>query len=193
MAWQGARVLHPRAAELALRHRMRVSVTSLTGEGGATEIVPELPLEAIGRITAVAQGPLVAQIRFARPGYDQEAMTRLFAEVARMGISMDMFSIFAEHCLFTVPETRHQELLERLGPRFPGLTARPGCRKVSIVGAGMHGVPGVMARFCRLLTDEGIEILQTVDSHATISALVSDRDATRALRCLHAGFIETGS
>jgi len=64
------------------------------------------------------------------------------------------------------------------------------CSKVSIVGAGMHGMKGVMSRFTGALDRAGIDMLQTVDSHATISALVPLAFRDMALRALHREFIE---
>ncbi|MCK4807653.1 MAG: ACT domain-containing protein, partial [Candidatus Aegiribacteria sp.] len=63
------------------------------------------------------------------------------------------------------------------------------CAKVSIVGAGMHGIKGVMARFSAALDRAGINMLQTVDSHATISALVLLEQRDEALRTLHREFL----
>ncbi|MDH4140035.1 MAG: ACT domain-containing protein, partial [Coriobacteriia bacterium] len=65
---------------------------------------------------------------------------------------------------------------------------RAGLAKVTLVGAGMHGVPGVMARMAEYLRDAGVTVLQTADSHTTISVLVSAEDAQQALRALHEGF-----
>ncbi len=43
----------------------------------------------------------------------------------------------------------------------------------------MRGVPGVMARIVKVLNGAGVEILQTADSHATISCLVKAADTQR--------------
>ena len=62
------------------------------------------------------------------------------------------------------------------------------CAKVSIIGAGMRGVPGVMARVLGALQRAEAEILQTADSHTTISCLVRREQMERALRALHEEF-----
>jgi len=62
------------------------------------------------------------------------------------------------------------------------------CAKVSAVGAGMAGRPGVMAAIVEALTSEGIQILQSADSHATIWILVKEKDMIRAVRALHRKF-----
>ncbi|MCK5842380.1 MAG: ACT domain-containing protein [Candidatus Sabulitectum sp.] len=58
------------------------------------------------------------------------------------------------------------------------------------MGAGMHGLMGVMARFCEALARVDVDALQTVDSHATISALVPLVQREVALQELHREFIE---
>jgi aspartate kinase len=65
--------------------------------------------------------------------------------------------------------------------------------KVTLVGAGMHGVPGVMARMAEYLEQAGVAVLQTADSHTTISVLVKDSDAESAVRALHSGFQLAGN
>ena len=63
-----------------------------------------------------------------------------------------------------------------------------GLAKVSAVGAGMHGVPGVMARVARALHRAGVEILQTTDSHTNISCLVRAVEVQAAVAALHQEF-----
>lgn len=52
-------------------------------------------------------------------------------------------------------------------------TVTKNCAKVSVVGAGMTGVPGVASRIVHALTNKGVQILQSADSHATIWVLIS--------------------
>jgi aspartate kinase len=62
---------------------------------------------------------------------------------------------------------------------------RPHCAKLSIVGAGMRGTPGVMARVVRAVTEAGVEIIHSTDSNITISVLVPDDHAAGAEQALH--------
>ena len=64
----------------------------------------------------------------------------------------------------------------------------PDCAKVSVIGAGMAGIPGVMARIVEALTKEQIQILQTADSHTTIWVLVRRADMEKAVCALHEAF-----
>jgi len=58
---------------------------------------------------------------------------------------------------------RAENVLRNLGVPFE---VTEGLAKVSVVGAGMHGVPGVMARVLRAMHRAAARVLQTTDSHA---------------------------
>ena len=194
MAWQGAKVVHPRAAEISAESGVPIQVRSLRRGELVTEIEPCV-LDTGRYITGVASGPKVCQVRVSvedAAASRAEFFASVFGAVADAGVSMDMFSVMAVTAVFTVPARKAERV--RLLLNRPGAvteTLKP-CAKVSIVGAGMHGMRGVMARFSRALADEGIDMLQTVDSHATISALVRYGERDRALRALHREFLEDG-
>ena len=76
-------------------------------------------------------------------------------------------------------------LLRQQGFDFD-LTA--GCAKVTLVGMGMQGVPGVVLAVMEALGGAGIPVLQTVDSEMTISCLVHEADMGGAVRALHESF-----
>jgi len=65
---------------------------------------------------------------------------------------------------------------------------RPGCAKVAAVGAGMTGVPGVMAKIVEALVLEGVPVLQSADSYTTIWVLVEGEDMVKSIRALHRQF-----
>jgi aspartate kinase len=192
LAWQGAKIIHPRAAELAGEKGLPVEVRSHRTGDVVTEIAPYVV--STGRyISGVASGPEVVQFRV-RASDDDDSPSRFFAgvfgRVAEAGVSMDMFSVYDRSAMFTVAVGSADTVASVLGKEgIPYDTLGP-CTKVSIVGAGMHGMEGVMARFARALDEAGVTMLQTVDSHATISALVELSSRESALRALHKEFIE---
>jgi len=191
LAWQGAEVVHPRASEIAGDAGMGITVKSHSSGSRVTDIEPFV-LRTGRYITGVASGPDAAQFRVSddssRPAHEFHSLA--FGTVAAAGVSMDMFSVVDSLAMFTVPlEDREtvEHALDRAGLKHS--TEFP-CAKVSIVGAGMHGMEGVMARFSLALHRAGIDMLQTVDSHATISALVRLERMDEALRALHREFLE---
>lgn len=189
MAWQGAKVVHPRAAEAALSSGLKLQVRSFSTGEVVTDVLPE-PLEDTRYIVGVASGPVVTGFTVQGFGKPSVFFAGIFRQIAESGVSMDMFSVHECTASFTVPlesTGRIRDLLRSAGLPFSSVGP---CVKVSIVGAGMHGLKGVMARFCEALDRSGIDALQTVDSHATISALVRIEQRDSALAELHREFIE---
>jgi aspartate kinase len=114
--------------------------------------------------------------------------TRVYRLMADARVSLDMFTPLGDELVFTVQDNALIEatsILDRLGLPYD---ARTGLSKVTLVGAGMHGVPGVMARLAELLSAAGVDIYQAADSHTTISVLVAADQTEVAVRALHDGF-----
>ena len=62
------------------------------------------------------------------------------------------------------------------------------CSTIAIVGVGMTGVPGIMAKIINTLSKGSIEILQTADSNMTIWCLIKSEHVKNALNLLHKAF-----
>jgi aspartate kinase len=62
------------------------------------------------------------------------------------------------------------------------------CTVVSVIAGRFKGVPGVMARILETLATEGVPVYQTADSELSISVLVPESDAPKAVRALHEVF-----
>jgi aspartate kinase len=108
--------------------------------------------------------------------------------MADAGVSLDMFTPLDNLLAFSVDRasaTAAAALLHGDGLSF---SQDDGLAKVTLVGAGMHGVPGIMARIAQSLSDARIDILQVADSHYTISVLIDGSDVARAISCLHEEF-----
>jgi aspartate kinase len=190
MTWAGARVLHPRAAEMIDRFQLPVRVGSVTTPEISTTIEVSDTYESVQLITAVAHGETVTQISVFHSIMGNAAfLADVFGLVSGASVSMDMFTVTDNLLQFTIDDCQTHTvvmLLEKNGYRC---STRTHCRKVSIVGAGMHKMKGVIARFSKALALAGIPILQTTDSHATISALVDAVHARKAQQVLHTEFL----
>ena len=189
MAWQGAKVVHPRAAEAAQASDLALKVRSFRTGKVVTEVVTE-PLEDTRYIVGVAAGHSVTGFTVTGSGKPSVFFAGLFRRIADSRISMDMFSVFGCSAAFTVPVESTEAVKKLLASMNISYTTVSPCVKVSIIGAGMHGLMGVMARFCEALARVDVDALQTVDSHATISALVPLVQREVALQELHREFIE---
>lgn len=190
MAWQGAKIVNPRAAETSIASGIPIRVRSFSTDEVVTSVEP-VPSVCENYIVGVASGPPVARMTVSGGTEPYHVFhSRVFGLVADAGVSMDMFSVFGGTAVFTVPLEERDRVAGILNGCGLGCLSLEPCAKVSIVGAGMHGMRGVMARFSAALSEAGVEMLQTVDSHATISALVAMGERDRALRALHREFVE---
>jgi aspartate kinase len=143
--------------------------------------------------TAVSHATGIARIRVALPGEEDASahmasQARVYRAMAAAGVSLDMFTPAGATLVFTIAESDLQRACDVLGELGLDHEVRRGLAKVTLVGAAMHGVPGVMAQVAESLAGSDVHVLQTADSHTTISVLVPAEDARDAVGALHRGF-----
>lgn len=195
LAYEGAKVIHPRAVEIARQKNLPVRVkctfndepgTLVTNRGPTLEIKGAILNER--SITGITQISGIVQIRIPLlPPAGQNA-SQVFSKLAEAKISVDFINIQPGVLLFTVKDEmagKARTILEELGLE---ISIRPDVAKVAVVGAGMTGVPGIMARIVQALTGENIKILQSSDSYTTIWCLVDRSQMEAAVKALHDQF-----
>ncbi|MFD1952922.1 aspartate kinase [Paenibacillus thailandensis] len=193
MARQGAKVIHPRAVEIAQQARipLRVRSTFTDDEGTLVSDAPDWRGDVKVRdrhVTGIAHVSGVTQISVQAVEGSSDMQLQVFQAMARNHISVDFINVTPGGAVYTVFDRdaeRAVDVLRRIG--FNPSTVS-GCAKVSVIGGGMNGVPGIMARIVEALTEQGITIMQSADSNTTIWVLVRESDMIPALRALHAKF-----
>lgn len=189
LAYQGAKVVHPRAVEIAMQAKIPMRVRSTYAEDGGTLVTasrPESGMDISDRmITGIAHISSITQIKVRMKEGSQYLQSDVFKAMADAGISVDFINISPTGVVYTVPDVftkKAVHILKTLG-FHPEVTEN--CAKVSAVGAGMTGVPGVASRIVAALTDAEVQILQSADSHTTIWVLVHEQDLKVAVNALH--------
>jgi aspartate kinase len=197
MAQAGSKIVHTPAAELALNSGIAVRVRNTFSDHPGTLVADIASYKPDRVATAISDARGVVRVRVTLGGPEgspehMRGQRRLYRAMANAGVSLDMFTPGGDGLVFTVPATSLDIVKDVLA--FLGMEAsvKQGLAKVTLVGAGMHGVPGVMAHMSEVLDDAGVRVYQTADSHTTISVLVPEMDAEAAVRALHDGF-ELGS
>ncbi|EAD0723340.1 aspartate kinase [Listeria monocytogenes] len=188
MAYQGAKVIHPRAVEIAMTAKipMRIRstylestgtlVTSLADDSGHFDVKERM-------VTGVAHVTNLTQISVQTDTVKAQQLA--FKILADAGISLDFINISTNSVIFTVPEEKSHVVKQLLEDEALETSVRQSCAKVSIVGAGITGVPGVTAKIVGALSEKNIPILQSADSHTTIWVLVREEDLISAVNALH--------
>ncbi|MBS4172571.1 aspartate kinase [Bacillus sp. FJAT-49736] len=193
MAYQGAKVIHPRAVEIAMQAKVPIRIRSTYSDNLGT-LVTSLNKQSRGTdirerpVTGIAYVSNVSQIKvYAKEG-QYELQSEVFKAMANENISVDFINISPTGVVYTVAEDaieRAISILQKMGYK-PEVERE--CAKVSVVGAGIHGVPGVTFKIVSALSEKSIRILQSADSHTTIWVLVKENDLVAAVNALHDAF-----
>ncbi|KLU63446.1 aspartokinase [Peptococcaceae bacterium CEB3] len=197
LAHEGAKVIHPRAVEIAMQRNIPLRIKSTFSDAPGTLVSCLQPDMSAGTditgdrlITGIAHTPNVTQIKLTMQDSQdvRGEQKKIFKAMALAEVSVDFISVQPESVLYTVRDEvadKATEILQNMG--FKPSIIR-GCAKVSIVGAGIAGVPGVMAKLVEALSEAGVDILQSADSHATIWVLVRQENMVGAVQALHKKF-----
>jgi len=195
LAHQGAKVIHPRAVEIAMQKSIPLVVKSTFSDAPGTlitNITPEDTKETdvSDRIaTGVTYINNIAQIKISLHDTNNNiASFNIFKSMSDNGISVDLINVHPGQIMFTVAEDLAEKATTKLHEFGCDVQTTTGCAKVSVVGGGINGVPGVMTNFVEALAINNIPILQTVDSHTSISVLIKNAFIQPAVTALHEKF-----
>lgn len=129
-----------------------------------------------------------------RPG----VAATIFEPLSSAGISVDVIvqNVSAHghtDLTFTVNEVQAAQSLRLVEPAAKEVGARGvshagGLAKVSLVGTGMQGAPGIAARMFRTLAEARINIEMISTSEIRITCIVEQAHAETAVRALHSAF-----
>jgi aspartate kinase len=194
MAYQGAKVVHPRAVEIAMQAKVPMRVRSTYADSTGTLVTSQGEAQQRGSdvqerlVTGIAHVSNVTQIKvFSKEGhYDTQA--EVFKAMAQEKISVDFINISPKGVVYTVTDEATDKAIDVLHALGYEPAVIRNCAKVSTVGAGIAGVPGVTSKIVTALSSEGIQILQSADSHTTIWVLVKEEDLKKAVNALHGAF-----
>ena len=195
LAHQGAKVIHPRAVEIAMQKNIQLIVRSTFSEAPGTLITNNTREETSDIVfdECIASGVTylkdIAQLRVTtKPETHMAVSMQIFNTLAEHCINVDCLNVHPGEVLFTVNMDELDRAIELLTNADLDVSYIKDCSKVSVVGGGMKDVPGVMATFVNAIAGRDIEILQTVDSNNTIAAVVEQRNLNITVVALHEAF-----
>jgi len=195
MADKGAKVIHPRAVEIAKSGNITLKIkntlnpdyegTSISGIGPKFEVLGPVG-ENIKLMTAVAHKDGVTQIRI--KDCKEDLFTDILNEIEDKDISIDMINFFVFEKAFVIDHNKLKSLEKILNKYNVKYEVLENCAKVTLIGAKITGIPGVMAKIVRALSKGNVSLLQTSDSSMTISCLVKEEDMINSIHLLHQEF-----
>jgi aspartate kinase len=207
LASLGAKVLHPRAVEIARNYGIPLVVLSSWTDDPGTRVVSPLPqarslhnLEITKAVDAVEFDTDQAKVALLRVPDRPGIAAKLFGEIAHQNVDVDLIiqSIHegnTNDIAFTVVQgllTPAEAVAEAIAPvlrsHHPSDAAevlvQRDIAKISIVGAGMIGRPGIAATMFKTLADARVNIDMISTSEVKVSCVIGAQDCDRAIAAL---------
>ncbi|MGK7937013.1 MAG: aspartate kinase [Xenococcaceae cyanobacterium] len=212
LASLGAKVLHPRAVEIARNYGMPLVVLSSWSNNPGTKVVSPLPkprsltgLEITKAVDGVELDNDQAKVALLRIPDSPGIAARLFSEIAQQNLDVDLIiqSIHEGNLndiAFTVVKKVIKQAEAVAEAIAPSLRSDPTqldeaevmvdkrVAKVAISGAGMIGRPGIAAKMFKTLATAGINIEMISTSEVKVSCVIDEADCDRALSSLCQAF-----
>ncbi len=209
LASLGAKVLHPRAVEIARNYGVPLVVLSSWTDDPGTRVISPLPqprstegLEIALPVSAVEYDTDQAKVALLRVPDRPGVAAQLFGEIAVEDLDIDLIiqSIHegnSNDIAFTVSKNilkRAEAVSEAIAPALRSQkTAHPEeaevmvereIAKISITGAGMIGRPGIAAQMFATLAAANINIEMISTSEVKVSCVIASQDSDRAIASL---------
>jgi aspartate kinase len=219
LASLGAKVLHPRAVEIARNYGMPLVVRSSWTDDPGTWVTSPPPqgrplegLEIAQPVDGVEFDTDQAKVSMLRVPDRPGVAAKLFGEIAAHSLDVDLIiqSIHEGNnndIAFTVTrnslaqaEAVANAILPVLvgdatiaPPEQPDVLIEQSIAKISIAGAGMIGRPGVAAEMFQSLANAGINIQMISTSEVKVSCVIEAKDCDSAIATLCRTFEVTSS
>lgn len=209
LASLGAKVLHPRAVEIARNFGVPLVVRSSWSDEPGTWVISSTPqprslegLELTRAVDGVEFDTDQAKVSLLRVPDRPGVAARLFGEIASQDLDVDLIiqSIHegnSNDIAFTVTKdslNRAEAVASAIIPALCGgmpvspdgaeVMVEQKIAKVAIAGAGMIGRPGVAAQMFATLAEAGINIQMISTSEVKVSCVIAQDDCDRAIAAL---------
>ncbi|MEC4892668.1 MAG: aspartate kinase [Oscillatoria sp. PMC 1051.18] len=212
LASLGAKVLHPRAVEIARNYGVPLLVLSSWSEEPGTLVISPLPqprtiegLEIVRAVDAVEFDTDQAKVALLRVPDRPGIAARLFGEIASQNVDVDLIiqSIHegnSNDIAFTVIDrvlNKAEAVAEAIAPVLRSHPAKTEeaevaierkIAKIAIAGAGMIGHPGIAAKMFATLAEAGVNIEMISTSEVKVSCVINAADGKKAIAALCQAF-----
>ncbi|MFC1650008.1 aspartate kinase [Candidatus Latescibacterota bacterium] len=194
----GAKVLQPRAVEMASKYDVTLMLGLSYGDTPGTIIKKEDSTMEQVLVRGVAHN--LDEVKFTvhrvpdKPG----VAATIFEKIAEKGINVDMIiQNVSEEGLADLSFTVSSEDIEKTSMVGDLIKAESGAErvtcdeniaKVSVVGVGMRSHTGVATKVFRALAENNINIFMISTSEIKISIVISSENAEKAVNILHEVF-----
>ncbi len=199
MASTGAKVLHTRSVELAMKNNLVLQVLSSITKKTGTLIVDDKKLiekEIVSGLSYTKNDSMITISGIQdKPGIS----ARIFGLLASENINVDMIvqnisqDGLSANITFTVPNRDINSVKSILNKNikkinFRSLKTNNKISKISVIGMGMMSQSGVAQKMFKTLANNNINILAISTSEIKISVLIDEKYTNVAIESLHKSY-----
>lgn len=205
MARLGAGVMQPRSVELGMKYHIPIHVRSTFTDEEGTIIREVCTMETRDdTVRGVAQDAHAARIAVLGLRNIPGVAYKIFSVLAENNITVDMIVQSVRNSnddktdiIFTIDDADLSDAKRVLDAmrdegKVEEVIYDDDTAKVSVVGAGMLGRPGVAARMFGALGRAGVNIDIVSTSEISISCLILRKDLDKAVQAIHDEFFTAG-
>ncbi len=199
MSSTGAKVLHTRSVELAMKNNLTLQVLSSITKQRGTLIVDENKLIEKEIVSGVSFSNNESKLTLSGIADKPGISATIFGLLANNNINVDMIvqntsqDGVTANITFTVPNSEihnskkiledNQNLID-----FKSIETDSNISKISVIGMGMMSQSGVAKKMFTTLADNSINILAISTSEIKISVLINKKFTKIAVKSLHEAY-----
>ncbi len=199
MSSTGAKVLHTRSVELAMKNNLTLQVlSSLTNKKG-TFVVDENKLIEKEIVSGVSYSNNESKVTITGIPDEPGKSAKIFSLLADNNINVDMIvqnisqDGISANLTFTIPNTEINKTKSILKENiknleYNALKTDENVSKISVIGMGMMSQSGVAQKMFKTLGDNSINILAISTSEIKISVLIDKKYTNAAVKALHKAY-----
>ena len=157
IADQGAKVIHPRAVEVAREKNIPIVIKNTLTDSKGTLINNLGDRKKFRLVTSITSSDDRIQISIdIKDNLKNDKYNNILQVIAERGISLDLINIFPEKQIFTIPKKAKDKVFKIFEEMNIKFTFKEDCSTIALVGSGMRGVPRVMTKIFNALSDKNI-------------------------------------
>ena len=199
MSSTGAKVLHTRSVELAMKNNLTLQVLSSITKQSGTLVVDENKLIEKEIVSGVSFSNNESKLTLSGIADKPGISATIFGLLANNNINVDMIvqntsqDGVTANITFTVPNSEihnakkileeNQNLID-----FKSIETDSNISKISVIGMGMMSQSGVAKKMFTTLADNSINILAISTSEIKISVLINKKFTKIAVKSLHEAY-----
>lgn len=198
MAALGAQVMYGRSIEVAKRFNIPLHVRSSFSKEEGTMIIRETEKMEEIAVRGITCNKAEAKITICSVPDKPGIAGKIFGEISKQGINVDTIVQNVPHdklsdISFTVPKSDLNKAIKTttaIGVKIGAgeILEDRNIARVSMVGSGMRSHSGIAARMFKVLADNAINIEMISTSEISVSCIIQQDLADKAVKALHKAF-----